>query len=123
MDLQVYLIIVTVFFVSLGSLLFVNRQLRAGKTFEEVLAEKRQLTDKLYGNKKKNAKKANTGKKVRISLWLLSTAWLNYFFSLRQYNCRIVIAKKPSSRKQLPSNHQPLKVMENLTAARISMPM
>lgn len=64
MDLQVYLIIVTVFLVSLGSLLFVNRQLGNGKTFEEVLAEKRQLTDKLYGNKKKNAKKANTGKKV-----------------------------------------------------------
>lgn len=70
MDLQVYLIIVTVFFVSLGSLLFVNRQLRAGKTFEEVLAEKRQLTDKLYGNKKKNAKKANTGKKVSTSFCL-----------------------------------------------------
>lgn len=66
MELQVYLIIVTVFFVSLGSLLFVNRQLRGGKTFEEALAEKRQLTEKLYGNnKKKNAtKKANTGKKV-----------------------------------------------------------
>lgn len=66
MELQVYLIIVTVFLVSLFSLLFVNRQLRAGKTFEEVLAEKRQLTDKLYGNKKKNTKKANTGKKVSI---------------------------------------------------------
>lgn len=66
MELQVYLIIVTVFLVSLVSLLFVNRQLRAGKTFEEVLAEKRHLTDKLYGNKKKNAKKANTGKKVSI---------------------------------------------------------
>lgn len=68
MDLQVYLIIVTVFFVSLGSLLFVNRQLRGGKTYEEALAEKRQLTEKLYGtNKKKNAtKKANAGKKVWI---------------------------------------------------------
>lgn len=64
MELQVYLIIATVFFVSLCSLLFVNRQLRGGKTFEEALAEKRHLTDKLYGNKKKNAKKANTGKKV-----------------------------------------------------------
>lgn len=66
MDLQVYLIIVTVFFVSLGSLLFVNRQLRGGKTFEEALAEKRQLTEKLYGtNKKKNAtKKTNAAKKV-----------------------------------------------------------
>lgn len=65
MDLQVYLIIVTVFFVSLGSLLFINRQLRGGKTFEEALAEKRQLNEKLYGSKKKNAsKKSNAGKKV-----------------------------------------------------------
>lgn len=66
MDIQVYLIIVTVFFVSLGSLLLVNRQLRGEKTFEQALAEKRQLADKLYaGNKKKNStKKANAGKKV-----------------------------------------------------------
>lgn len=65
MDLQVIAIIVTVFFVSLGSLLFVTRQLRGGKTFEEAQAEKR-LTDKLYGtNKKKNiTKKSNAGKKV-----------------------------------------------------------
>lgn len=67
MDLQVYLIIVTVFFVSLGSLLFVTRQLRGGKTYEEALAEKRQLTEKLYGSKKKNAaKKSNTGKKASV---------------------------------------------------------
>lgn len=69
MDLQVYLIIVTVFFVSLGSLLFVTRQLRGGKTYEEALAEKRQLTEKLYGSKKKNAaKKSNTGKKASVSI-------------------------------------------------------
>lgn len=69
MDLQVYLIIVTVFFVSLGSLLLINKQLRRGKTFEEALAEKRQFVDKMYGtNKKKNAnKKANNGKKVATS--------------------------------------------------------
>ena len=73
MDLQIYLIIITVFFISLGSLIFVNRQLRSGKTFEEALAEKRQLTEKLYGNKKKNTtKKTNTGKKViKKSLFVL----------------------------------------------------
>ncbi|XP_055315743.1 ribosome-binding protein 1 isoform X2 [Sitodiplosis mosellana] len=66
MELQIYLIIVAIFFISLGSLVFVNRQLRSGKTFEEALAEKRQLTEKLYGSKKKNTtKKANTGKKNR----------------------------------------------------------
>lgn len=68
MELQVYLIIIAIFFVSLGSLIFVNRQLRSGKTFEEAMAEKRQLTEKLYGtNKKKNTnKKASTAKKVII---------------------------------------------------------
>lgn len=92
MDLQVYLIIVTVFFVSLGSLLFVNRQLRGGKTFEEALAEKRQLTEKLYGtNKKKNAtKKTNAGKKVCIDVeldfllacnnWQIDIVTLNFIF-------------------------------------------
>lgn len=66
MDLMVYLIILSVFVVSLGSLLLINRHFRGGKTFEEVQAEKRQLTEKLYGtNKKKNnTKKTNVGKKV-----------------------------------------------------------
>lgn len=66
MDLQVYAVIVIVFLVSLCSLLFVNKQLRGGKTYEEVLAEKRQFAEKLYGPKKKNTKKTNAGgKKVR----------------------------------------------------------
>lgn len=63
MDLQVYAVIVIVFLVSLCSLLFVNKQLRGGKTYEEVLAEKRQFAEKLYGPKKKNAKKPNAGGK------------------------------------------------------------
>lgn len=61
MDLQVYLIIVTVFFASLGFLLFINRQMHSGKTYEEATAEKRLLTEKLYGT---NKKKKNTGKKT-----------------------------------------------------------
>lgn len=70
MELHVYLIIIAIFFVSLGSLIFVNRQLRSGKTFEEAMAEKRQLTEKLYGtNKKKNTtKKTGTAKKVCFHL-------------------------------------------------------
>lgn len=62
MDLQVYAVIAIVFLVSLCSLLYVNKQLRGGKTYEEVLAEKRQF-EKLYGPKKKNVKKANAGGK------------------------------------------------------------
>lgn len=66
MDLHIYLIIIAVFFISLVSLIAVNRTLRSGKTYEEALAEKRQWNDKHYGNKKKNTiRKTNTGKKVR----------------------------------------------------------
>lgn len=85
MDLQVYLIIVTVFFASLGSLLLINKQLRGGKTFEEALAEKRQLVDKMYGtSKKKNAgKKANNGKKVTPTQFLSANwtfSWFSFYF-------------------------------------------
>lgn len=65
MDLQVYAVIVIVFLVSLCTLLFVNKQLRGGKTYEEVVAEKRLLAEKLYGSKRKNTKKNVTGKKVK----------------------------------------------------------
>lgn len=63
-----YAIIVIVFLVSLVSLLFINRKLSGGKSFEDVLAEKRQLADKVYGSKQQkkpvrakitNAKKVN----------------------------------------------------------------
>lgn len=68
MDLQVCAIIAVVFCVSFVSLWFINGKLRGGKTFEDVLAEKRSLADKLYGSKvqkkpagqrKVNAKKVN----------------------------------------------------------------
>lgn len=64
MDLQLYGVILIIFLVSLCTLLFVTKQLRGGKTYEEVVAEKRLLAEKLYGNKKKNPKKNATGKKV-----------------------------------------------------------
>lgn len=51
MDLQVCAIIAIVFCVSFVSLWFINGKLRGGKTFEDVLAEKRSLADKLYGSK------------------------------------------------------------------------
>lgn len=74
MDLQVYAVIAIVFLVSLCSLLFINKQLRGGKTFEDVLAEKRQFAEKLYGNtggknfNKKNAKKLNTNNSKKVCL-------------------------------------------------------
>lgn len=74
-QLQVYAVIAIVFFVSLCSLLFINKQASGNRTFEDVLAEKRQFADKLYGNtggknyNKKNTKKlnANNNKKVNKS--------------------------------------------------------
>lgn len=71
MELQVYAIIAIVFLASFFSLLFINKQLRGGKTFEEVLAEKRHLAEKLYGpSKKKGTKKVNSGKKVGSTSFL-----------------------------------------------------
>lgn len=127
MDLQIYLIIITVFFISLGSLIFVNRQLRSGKTYEEALAEKRQLTEKLYGNKKKTTtKKTNTGKKVKIALLLYKFGHLRLKIFRGMKNkwrmlliCCVILFKnrteterKQSNRKAL-SSHRPWKVMVN----------
>lgn len=81
MEFQVYIIIVTVFLVSLGSLLAVTRQLRGEKTYEEAQAEKR-MTEKLYGNnKKKNAtKKSNAGKKASTEFTYILVEWCQICF-------------------------------------------
>jgi len=48
MELHVLGVIFIVFLVSLCTLLFISK-LPRGKTFDEVLAEKRQLSEKIYG--------------------------------------------------------------------------
>lgn len=102
MELQVYLIIVTVFFVSLGSLLFINRHFCGSKTFEQALAEKRQLTEKLYGNKKKNvSKKSNPNKKVTYS------SFLNWYFSIAELSIKIIT----------PKNHISFEILESQKCA------
>lgn len=78
MELQVFAIIAIVFLVSLCSLLFINKQfikiqLSGGKTFDDVLFEKRQFADKLYGtstgknSNKKNPKKLNEKNNKKVS--------------------------------------------------------
>ena len=67
MDLQTCAVIAFVFFVSFGSLWFINSNLRSGN-FEDDLAVKRQLADRLYGTKhgkysKKTGQKLNRKKK------------------------------------------------------------
>lgn len=56
MDLHILIVIACVFLASLGSLLFINKFLRR-KTFEEIVAEKKALTEKIYGKDKNTFKK------------------------------------------------------------------
>ncbi|XP_061396965.1 ribosome-binding protein 1 [Musca vetustissima] len=56
MDLHIFIVIACVFLASLCSLLFINKFLRR-KTFEEVIAEKKALTEKIYGKEKNVVKK------------------------------------------------------------------
>ncbi|KAM7364571.1 SMC superfamily domain-containing protein aluminum tubes isoform 2-T2 [Cochliomyia hominivorax] len=56
MDLHILIVIACVFLASLGSLLFINKFLRR-KTFEEIVAEKKALTEKIYGKDKSSFKK------------------------------------------------------------------
>ncbi|XP_023308550.2 ribosome-binding protein 1 isoform X2 [Lucilia cuprina] len=56
MDLHILIVIACVFLASLGSLLFINKFLRR-KTFEEIVAEKKAMTEKIYGKDKASFKK------------------------------------------------------------------
>uniref|UniRef100_A0A1I8QD55 Ribosome-binding protein 1 n=1 Tax=Stomoxys calcitrans TaxID=35570 RepID=A0A1I8QD55_STOCA len=56
MDLHILIVIACVFLASLFSLLFINKFLRR-KTFEEIIAEKKALTEKIYGKEKNTNKK------------------------------------------------------------------
>lgn len=56
MDLHILIVIACVFLASFGSLLFINKFLRR-KTFEEIIAEKKALTEKIYGKEKATIKK------------------------------------------------------------------
>ncbi|XP_075145878.1 SMC superfamily domain-containing protein aluminum tubes isoform X2 [Haematobia irritans] len=56
MDLHILIVIACVFLASLFSLLFINKFLRR-KTFEEIIAEKKALTEKIYGKEKNTVRK------------------------------------------------------------------
>ncbi|XP_055915830.1 interaptin isoform X2 [Eupeodes corollae] len=61
MDFQILIIIACVFLVSLFSLLFINKFFRR-KTFEEIVAEKKAMTEKIYGPAKAAKKQARGAK-------------------------------------------------------------
>jgi len=58
MDLQVYAIILIVFLVSFLSYLFISKFLPHGKTFDEMIAEKKRMREELLGT----VKQASSGK-------------------------------------------------------------
>lgn len=51
MDLQVYAIILIVFLVSFLSYLFISKFLPHGKTFDEMIAEKKKMREVILGTK------------------------------------------------------------------------
>jgi hypothetical protein len=67
MDLQVYAIILIVFLVSFASYLFISKFLPHGKTFDEMIAEKKRMREEVLGTlKTSNSKQhgsSNSGKK------------------------------------------------------------
>jgi hypothetical protein len=67
MDLQVYAIILIVFLVSFLSYLFISKFLPHGKTFDEMIAEKKRMREEVLGITKSasSGKQNNTGSKKK----------------------------------------------------------
>ncbi|KAG5681901.1 hypothetical protein PVAND_011306 [Polypedilum vanderplanki] len=65
MDLQVYAIILIVFLVSFLSYLFISRFLPHGKTFDEMIAEKKRMREEVLGTLKSSSGKQNNATKKK----------------------------------------------------------
>lgn len=66
MDLQVYAIILIVFLVSFLSYLFISKFLPHGKTFDEMIAEKKRMREEVLGTlKPSSGKQSNTNTKKK----------------------------------------------------------
>jgi Tfp pilus assembly protein PilO len=66
MDLQVYLIILIVFLVSFLSYLFISKFLPHGKTFDEMIAEKKRMREEVLGTfKSSSGKQSNANAKKK----------------------------------------------------------
>lgn len=67
MDLQVYAIILIVFLVSFLSYLFISKFLPHGKTFDEMIAEKKRMREEVLGIVKpvSSGKQSNAGAKKK----------------------------------------------------------
>lgn len=92
MDLQVYAIILIVFLVSFLSYLFISKFLPHGKSFDEMIAEKKRMREEVLGAVKPvSAKQSSSGskkkpkkevKKVRKSSTLIESQKLILCFIL-----------------------------------------
>ena len=66
MDLQVYAIILIVFLVSFLSYLFISKFLPHGKSFDEMIAEKKRMREEVLGAVKSlSNKQSNVGNKKK----------------------------------------------------------
>lgn len=63
MDLQVYVIITVVFLVSFLSYLFISKYLPHGKSFDEMIAEKKRMREELLAYQKNSSKVDKSSKK------------------------------------------------------------
>lgn len=63
MDLQVYVIIPVVFLVSFLSYLFISKYLPHGKSFDEMIAEKKRLREEMLGHTRNASKNDKSSKK------------------------------------------------------------
>lgn len=81
MDLQVYAIILIVFLVSFMSYLFISKFLPHGKTFDEMIAEKKRMREELLGVSKNvsSGKQNNAGGKKKPRKDVKKVKLLNIF--------------------------------------------
>lgn len=119
MDLQVAIIILIVFLVSFMSYLFISKFLPHGKTFDEMIAEKKRMREEMLGTMKPttvktfkvipgNKKKPQPPKKVIYSIWLSYTG-------RKLNNCisqKVTIQKSDSQKSNQSESEEDIEMIE-----------
>lgn len=87
MDLQVYAIILIVFLVSFLSYLFISKFLPHGKTFDEMIAEKKRMREEVLGFVKtgSSGKQSNVGSKKKPKKEIKKVRKIFKFYFLINY--------------------------------------
>lgn len=119
MDLQVAIIILIVFLVSFMSYLFISKFLPHGKTFDEMIAEKKRMREEMLGTMKPttvktfkvipgNKKKPQPPKKVIYSIWLS-------YIGRKLNNCisqKVTIQKSDSQKSNQSESEEDIEMIE-----------